>query len=265
METFPPTFAGLQALVARLRGPEGCPWDREQTAASMRHYVLEETYELLEAIDGDDPGPLAEELGDVMFHLAFHIHMAKEEAHFDEAAVFRSVIAKLVRRHPHVFGDRKVDGAQDVLDSWQDLKRAEKGEDDESSILDGIPKSLPALAQAQVIQQRAAGVGFDWEDIGGVLDKVSEELAELADVEDEAEREREMGDLLFSVVNAARWMNIDGEAALRASDERFRQRFAAMEAMSRERSVDLKSLDLDAKEALWQEAKRLSAQARPSG
>ena len=265
METFPPTFAGLQSLVARLRGPEGCPWDREQTAASMRHFVLEETYELLEAIDDGDPGPLTEELGDVMFHLAFHVHLAKEEGHFDEADVFESVIAKLVRRHPHVFGDTKASGAQDVLDSWQDLKRAEKGEDDESSILDGIPKSMPALAQAQVIQQRAAGVGFDWEDPSGVLDKVTEELAELADVEDEAEREREMGDILFSVVNAARWMHIDSEAALRAADERFRQRFATMERLGRERGVDLKSLDLDAKEALWQEAKRLSAEVRPSG
>ncbi len=263
METFPPTFDGLQTLVARLRGPEGCPWDREQTGASMRHYVLEETYELLEAIDGGDPGPLTEELGDVMFHLAFHIHMAKEEGRFDETNVFDSVISKLVRRHPHVFGDRKVAGAQDVLESWQDLKRAEKSEDDESSILDGIPKSLPALAQAQVIQQRAAGVGFDWEDAGGVLDKVAEELAEIADAEDDAEREREMGDLLFSVVNAARWMNIDSETSLRAADERFRQRFATMEALSRERSVDLKSLDLDAKEALWQEAKRLSAPGPP--
>ena len=265
MEPFPPTFAGLQSLVARLRGPEGCPWDREQTGASMRHFVLEETYELLEAIEEDEPGPLAEELGDVMFHLAFQVHMAKEQGHFDEAAVFQSVIDKLVRRHPHVFGDRKADGAQEVLDNWQDLKRAEKDEDDESSILDGIPKSLPALAQAHAIQQRAAGVGFDWEDAGGVLDKVVEELAELADVEDEAEREREMGDLLFSVVNAARWMDIDSEAALRAADERFRQRFATMEKLARQRGVELKSLDLDAKEALWQEAKRLSASSRPSG
>ena len=259
METFPPTFAGLQALVARLRGPEGCPWDREQTGASMRHFVLEETYELLEAIEGGEAGALAEELGDVMFHLVFQVHMAKEEGCFDEAAVFQAVIQKLVRRHPHVFGERKASGAQEVLDSWQDLKRAEKGEEDESSILDGVPKSLPALAQAHAIQQRAAGVGFDWEDAGGVLDKVAEELAELAEVEDEDARERELGDLLFSVVNAARWMDIDSEAALRAADERFRQRFATMERLGRERGVELKSLDLDAKEALWQEAKRLSA------
>ena len=263
METFPPTFAGLQALVARLRGPEGCPWDREQTGASMRHFVLEETYELLEAIDDGGPGPLTEELGDVMFHLVFHIHMAKEEGRFDEAAVFQSVIKKLVRRHPHVFGDRKATGAQDVLDNWQDLKRAERGEDDDGSILDGIPKSMPALAQAHAIQQRVAGVGFDWEDAAGVLDKVAEELAELANAGDEAEREREMGDLLFTVANAARWMNIDSEAALRGTNERVRQRFATMEKLSHERGVELKSLDLDAKEALWQEAKRLSA--RPSG
>ena len=264
METFPPTFAGLQALVARLRGPEGCPWDREQTGPSMRHFVLEETYELLEAIEGGDPGPLIEELGDVMFHLVFHVQMAKEEGRFDEAAVFESVIAKLVRRHPHVFGGRRAAGAQDVLDSWQDLKRAEKGEGDDGSILDGIPKAMPALAQAHAIQQRVAGVGFDWEDASGVLDKVAEELAELADAGDDEEREREMGDLLFTVVNAARWMNVDGEAALRGTNERVRQRFAAMERLGRERGLDLKSLDLDAKEALWQEAKRLSAQARPS-
>ena len=172
METFPPTFAGLQDLVARLRGPEGCPWDREQTGASMRHFVLEETYELLEAIEGDDAGAVAEELGDVMFHLVFQVHMAKEEGRFDEAAVFRSVIDKLVRRHPHVFGDTNASGAQEVLANWQDLKRAEKGEDDDSSILDGVPKSLPALAQAHAIQQRAAGVGFDWEDAGAYVPAV---------------------------------------------------------------------------------------------
>ncbi len=258
MDAFPPTFDGLQALVAGLRGPDGCPWDREQTAASMRSYVLEETYELLEAIEGGDSGPLVEELGDVMFHLAFHVQIAREDGRFDEADVFESVIGKLVRRHPHVFGDRKVSGAREALDSWQDLKRAERPEDDDRSILDGVPRSLPALAQAQVIQQRAAGVGFDWDDSGGALDKVAEEVAEVAHAVCEEERERELGDLLFSIVNAARWMGIDAEAALRGADARFRERFAGMERMSRERGLDLKSLDIDGKEALWQEAKRLT-------
>ena len=256
-DEFPSTFDGLMKLVARLRGPDGCPWDREQTRQSMRHYVLEECYELLEAIDETEAEHIAEEIGDVVFHMAFQVHLGEEEGAFDRKRVYRTVIDKLVRRHPHVFGDAKVSGATEVLDRWQELKRAER-KDDEASALSGVPKEMPALSYAQAIQQRAAGVGFDWEDAEGVMDKVTEELHELSGAESREEKEAELGDLLFSIVNASRWMDIDAEGALRGAGARFRGRFTLMEQLCHDRGTPLKTLALDAKEALWQESKRLT-------
>ena len=256
-DEFPSTFDGLMGLVARLRGPDGCPWDREQTRKSMRHHILEECYELLEAIDEAQPADIAEEIGDVVFHVAFQVHLGEEEGAFDRKRVYRTVIDKLIRRHPHVFGDTKVSGASEVLDRWQELKRAErKGE--ETSALDGLPKEMPALSYAQAIQQRAAGVGFDWEDPEGVMDKVTEELHELSSAVSREEKEAELGDLLFSIVNASRWMGIDAEGALRGAGARFRGRFTIMEQLCRDRGTPLETLTLDAKEALWQESKRLT-------
>jgi tetrapyrrole methylase family protein/MazG family protein len=255
---FTSDFDGLMELVARLREPDGCPWDREQTRRSMRHYILEECYELLEAMDEDRSGHIVEELGDVVFHMAFQIHLGEEEGAFDRERVYRTVIEKLIRRHPHVFGDTKVSGAGEVLDKWQEIKRAErKGED--ASALDGVPKEMPALSYSQAIQQRAAGVGFDWEDASGVMDKVTEELSELSSADSPEEKEAELGDLLFSIVNASRWMGIDAEGALRGAGTRFRGRFAVMEQLCRDRGTPLETLALDAKEALWQESKRLTA------
>ena len=254
---FPTTFDGLMRLVARLRGPDGCPWDEEQTRRSMGRYVLEECYELLEAIDEGDAEDMAEEIGDVMFHLAFQIQLGKEEGAFDEARVLRAIIDKLTRRHPHVFGDTEVSGAREVHDNWQVLKRAEHG-GAELSALAGVPREMPALSHAQAIQERAAGVGFDWEDAGGVLQKVAEELAELEGAGSQEEKEAELGDVLFSIVNASRWMGIDAEGALRRASTRFRRRFAHMERLGRERGSPFAGLTLDQKEALWEEAKRLT-------
>ena len=252
---YPSSFDGLMALVAHLRGPDGCPWDHEQTRASMRNYVREESHELLDAIDEDDAAKIAEELGDVLFHAAFQLMLGAETGEFGEEDVFGGVIEKLVRRHPHVFGDVEVRGSADVLPRWYDIKRQERSDED-SSVLDGVPSSLPALAHAQTIQQRAARVGFDWDDLDGVLRKVVEEVAELREAEDNARARAELGDLLFSVVNACRWLETDAETALRESSDRFRRRFEHMERASAERGVDFEALTLDEKEALWQKAKR---------
>jgi tetrapyrrole methylase family protein/MazG family protein len=219
----------------------------------MKRYVMEECYELIDAMAADDPREIAEEIGDVAFNLAFQIQLAKENGEFEEGAVFATIVEKLTRRHPHVFGDVEVSGSGEVLDNWRQIKKAERGGD--KGILGGVPMALPALAHAQAIQDRAAGVGFDWEDPQGVLQKVNEELEELAEADTPQEREAELGDLLFSIVNAARWMGIDAEAALRGTGQRFRQRFRFMEQMADKDDVTLADLDLEAKEALWQRAK----------
>ena len=252
--TYPSSFNGLMELVAFLRGPDGCPWDREQTRASMRSDVREECHELLDAIDEDDAGGLVEELGDALFHMAFQMRLGDEAGEFTEKDVFSGIIGKLVRRHPHVFADADVSDSDEVLSRWHAIKRQERSDRGEGA-LDGVPKSLPALAHAQTLQERAARVGFDWDDMDGVLRKVTEEIAELRAAEDRAQREAEVGDLLFSLVNACRWLETDAESALRASSARFLRRFEIMERISGERDLSFETLPLDDKEALWQEAK----------
>ena len=253
--SFPSTFDGLLRLAGHLRGPDGCPWDRKQTRESMRRYILEECYELIEAIDDADTDELVEELGDVVFHVAFQALLGRESSAFTEEDVFRSVIDKLVSRHPHVFGDATASDAEEVLAIWQSLKRSER-KDADSSILDGAPEAMPALSYAQGLQERAAGVGFDWEDVPGVLRKVAEELGELEEARSPEELESELGDVLFSVVNVSRWMGVDAESALRGADARFRRRFTLMEQLSRERGISFEGMTLSEKEAFWQEAKR---------
>ena len=253
-QLYPGTYDGLVRLVERLRGPEGCPWDREQTHESLISEFLEECYELVEAVELGDPKSLAEELGDVLFHLLFQVQLGTEAGSFNQGQVLQSLVGKLVRRHPHVFGDVEVSDARQVKDNWEAIKLKEKADDD-VSILVGVPRQMPALAYAQEMQERAARVGFDWEDLRGVLDKVSEELNEMDTAESEAERESEFGDLLFSVVNAARWLGIDAEGALRKANGRFRRRFGTMESLSRERGLSFVDLPLDRKEMLWAEAK----------
>ena len=253
---FPHSYDGLSQLVRHLRAPGGCPWDREQTPSSLRPLLLEECYELIEAIDENDNDALLEELGDVLFHVVLQVQIADEAGLFSQGQIMQTIIQKLVRRHPHVFGDTKVADAREVETNWEVLKQRERGGAD-SSALDGVPGQMPALSYAQAVQQRAARTGFDWEDFSGVLDKVTEELAEIASAPSDGETERELGDLLFSIVNAARWMGVDAEGALRQANRRFYSRFVTMEKLSRDRGLAFRGLSLDEQESLWQEAKAL--------
>jgi MazG family protein len=222
----------------------------------MRRYLLEECYELLEAIDGGDPKGTVEELGDVLFHLAFQVRLGIEEGTFTDEQVFRDVIDKLVRRHPHVFGESRVSSARQVESNWHAIKRQEH-KDREASVLDGVPKEMPALSYAQAIQERAARAGFDWEDVRGVVKKVREELDELQAARSPAEVEAELGDLLFSLVALGRWLGADAEGAVRGAGVRFRRRFSAVEKLSAERGVSVEGLATADKEELWREAKGL--------
>ncbi len=256
MPDYPATYDGVLQLLERLRGPKGCPWDRKQTHQSMTEMLLEECYELIEAIEENNIDEMIEELGDVLFHVAFQARIAEEAKEFTHGQVFEALISKLVRRHPHVFGDVQADDAEQVIANWDAIKRDEKtGSDD--SILDGLPRHMPSLAYAQTVQGRAARAGFDWEDISGALDKVVEELGEINEAQSDEQKEHELGDLLFSIVNASRWMGIDAESALRHANGRFYRRYATMERFSRERGLSFAELPLDEKEALWQEAKAL--------
>ena len=255
-EDYPASYDGLVRLVERLRGPDGCPWDREQTHSSVKRLLLEECYELIEAVELGDPRKMVEELGDVLFHVVFQIQIAKDEGAFSEAQVLGTLVEKLMRRHPHIFGDETVADAREVEANWDAIKRRER-EGTDASILNGVPKQMPALSYAQAVQARAARSGFDWNDFAGVVEKVAEELDELAGADSDAERQHELGDLLFSMVNAIRWLGVDAEGALRQSNSRFFRRFAAMERLSGERSLAFSDLSLDEKEALWQEAKAL--------
>jgi tetrapyrrole methylase family protein/MazG family protein len=249
-------FESLQETIAHLRAPDGCPWDREQTHASLRPHLLEEAYESLEAIDSGDPDALREELGDLLLQIVLQAQIAGEAEDFSMADVVAGIQEKLIRRHPHVFGDLVVDGVEEVLHNWEHLKAGERAEAGEGrGALDGVPLSLPALAQALEIQGRAARLGFDWRTIDGVREKVREEWDELERSEDDVQRSNEVGDLLFAVVNLARWFGVDPEASLRSTNRRFRGRFAAMESAASAAGRRLNDLGLEELDALWREAK----------
>jgi len=252
------SMAALLEVVAHLRAPDGCPWDREQTHLSLRQYLLEETYEVLAALDAEDPTALCEELGDLLLQIVLHAQVALEEGEFKWPDVLHHIVAKLRRRHPHVFGAVQVSGAAEVLVNWDRIKREEQREapaTEAHSLLANVPAALPALARAQAIQERAARVGFDWRDVAGVIAKVREEITELQGAAAE-ERFAELGDLLFALVNLARWLGLDAEAALRAATARFAARFQEMERLAAARGVELGDLSLAAQDALWEEAKR---------
>ncbi|MDY6876809.1 MAG: nucleoside triphosphate pyrophosphohydrolase [Chloroflexota bacterium] len=246
-------FEGLQDTVAHLRAPDGCPWDREQTHDSLRAGLLEEAYEVVAAIDAGDVQALQEELGDLMLQILLHVQIATEEDEFQMAQVIADIDAKLKHRHPHVWGGQRVKGTGDVLRRWEELKREEKG--GERSVLDGVPAVLPALLQANTYGQRAARVGFDWTEVGGVTAKIREEIVEVEAAVTPEEEEAELGDLLFAVVNWARWLEVDPETALRKANARFARRFCGVERMARERGLDMLALTVDGLELLWQEAK----------
>ena len=247
------TYQSLEKVVARLLGPGGCPWDREQTHQSLKRNLLEECYEVMEAIDSGDPKNLAEELGDILLQVAFHIQLAQEEGSFATQDVFNSINEKLIRRHPHVFGDAEARTAEEVKANWEEIKQKERGD---STRLASIPRDLPALAHAQLLQDRASLAGFDWDRLEGVLEKVTEELQELEEAESQEEKEWELGDILFSLVNTGRWINIQVEDSLRQANQRFHRRFTDMEGLCKERSINFADLSIGEKEALWQEAKK---------
>jgi MazG family protein len=256
-------FGELVQIMARLRGPGGCPWDRKQTFDSIKPYLLEETYEVMDAIDrGDWPG-LAEELGDLLLQPVFFAEMAREQGLFDIADSLDSINQKLIRRHPHVFGEAAAETAEDVKTRWDEIKKEEKagrGAPAAESILDAVPRALPALMEADKLGHKAAQVGFEWPDVQGVLAKLQEEARELVEAHttrSHTEVEHELGDLLFNVVNLARFLDVDPEQALRRMNMRFRERFAYIEsAIDREGST-LEAASLDHMEELWQAAKRL--------
>lgn len=245
-------------VIARLRAPDGCPWDKKQTHTSLRPYLLEETYEALAALDKNDLNGLREELGDLMLQIALHAQIASENHSFTISDVLSGISQKIISRHPHVFGDISVKDEHDVVQNWEKLKeieRAENGKTDLNGLLDGIPEILPALAQAQSIQERAARVGFDWPEIKPVLDKVYEELDEVATAPGDKERALELGDLLFAVVNLVRWYKVDAESALRQANMKFRKRFAYIEENAKKNGKELQKMTLKEMDGLWEEAK----------
>jgi tetrapyrrole methylase family protein/MazG family protein len=251
-------FQTLIDIVERLRAPGGCPWDREQTHESLKRNLLEECYEALEAIDREEPRFLAEELGDLLVQVAFHADIARESGEFTLSDVLTSVNRKLVRRHPHVFGDVTVADAREVERNWERLKEEERRQQvGKKSAVEGIPRDLPALTYAQLMQDRVGRVGFEWDDISGVLDKIAEEVEELRRASRHEDKIHELGDLFFVLVNLSRWLNIHAEDALRQANRRFQQRYLKMEELAEQRGLDFARLPLDEKETLWQEAKRL--------
>ncbi len=247
-------FATLVDIIAKLRAPDGCPWDRKQTHASLRENLLEECYEVLEALDSGDPGKLCDELGDLLMQVVLHAQIATEAGEFKLEDVVSSINVKLIHRHPHVFGSLKVKDAEEVAHNWEVLKLEERPAD--TSILASVPKQMPALGYSREIQRRAAWVGFDWEDIDGIIDKLVEEVREFKQADSEEQREQEFGDLLFTLVNVARRLGVDSEAALRQANQRFYRRFAYMDEVCRQRGVSLSELFFDEQNALWDEAKR---------
>ena len=253
-------FQTLVDIVALLRAPGGCPWDREQTHESLKRNLLEEAHEALEAIDGGDPEVLTEELGDLLVQIAFHADIAREAGTFEMGDVVERINRKLIRRHPHVFADEKVSDAREVERNWERIKAEERAASgNRKSPVDGIPASLPALAAAQLMQDRVARAGFEWDDVSGVLDKLTEEVEELRRAETQEEKVHELGDVFFVLVNLSRWIDTHAEDVLRQANNRFRSRYLGMEQLASERGLDFESLPLDEKEELWQEVKRMGA------
>jgi tetrapyrrole methylase family protein/MazG family protein len=247
-------FDSLAAIIARLRAPDGCPWDRQQTHASLRANLLAECYEVLEALDAGDAAKLCEELGDLLLQIVLHAQIAADTGEFAIGDVIRGISQKIVHRHPHVFGNQRVKDADEVMHNWEDLKRQERGED--TSLLASVPSEMPALGYAYEIQRRVARVGFDWADTEGVIDKLVEEVKELRGAKDTSERAHEYGDLLFTLANIIRRDGIDPEAALREANRKFYKRFAYMEKLCRERKKPFHELSFDEQNELWEEAKR---------
>ena len=247
----------------RLRDPGGCPWDRKQTLATLAPYLLEEAHEVAEAVAGDEPNKLCEELGDLLLQIVFMTRVGRENGWFDLDDVCNVISDKMVRRHPHVFGDREVEDADEVLRNWEDIKRDEREGQETNSVLDGVPAALPGLLKAFRMTEKAAAVGFDWRKPADVMTKMREEMDELEHELDDgggaaSDRARdEMGDVLFVMANLARHLGVEPETALQRTNTTFKRRFESMEARARARGDNLRELSLEEQDALWEEAKKL--------
>lgn len=262
-------FEKLVAVQARLRAPKGCPWDREQTHQSLRTYLLEEVYEVLEALDSGNDAKFAEEMGDLLLQIVFHSQIAKEEGRFTVSEVIREIHDKMIRRHPHVFGETRAKDSKEVLRNWEQIKAQErhakgegttggKGRAGASSLLDGVSRALPATLEGFQLARRAARIGFDWDNASGVIAKMREEANELEAAlkgEESTKVEEELGDLLFAAVNVARFLHVDPEIALKNANAKFARRFRAMEETAREGGREFKDLPRDEMEALWDATK----------
>ena len=275
-------FESLVALQARLRAPNGCPWDREQTHESLRTYLVEETYEVLDALEGGDAAKFADELGDLLLQIVFHAQLAAEARKFDIADVIEQIYTKMVRRHPHVFGNVRAETSAQVLKNWEQLKSEERTKEDRAknknarapaaaaSILDAVPRSLPALLEAHQLTRRAANVGLDWTDVNGIFDKLAEETAELKQLLASGDGrpedlEEEVGDLLFVGVNLARFLGFDAEIALKKANRKFARRFREMERIAAARGHVLSGLSAAELDALWNEVKSAGAAENKAG
>lgn len=256
------TFTGMMQLTRRLRGPGGCPWDREQTNASLKPYLLEEAYEVLEALDSGDPELIAEEFGDLLYQISIHAQVGAEAGLFTVEDIIQNIMVKLIGRHPHVFGDMRLDSAQDVRHAWESFKQRQKPR--RASVLEEIPRGLPALPQSNLMQKRAASIGFEWPAIDEVFAKLAEELGELhREIDGGGPRQRlrdELGDIFFVMVSVARHLRLDPEEALRLANRKFATRFSGVEQLAAARGLELRALSLDELDVLWREAKQSTAQ-----
>ena len=248
-------FEELVSIVTKLRGPDGCPWDKEQTHASLLPFFLEEAYEVIETVDEENWETLSEELGDILLHAIFQTSIGEENGEFTLKETLKGINEKLVRRHPHVFGDKQANSAFHAKQNWEAAKQKEKGRE---SRLDGVPKTLPALIRAQRLQQKAAYVGFDWKEIEPVWEKIHEELAELREAHSEGDKEHiaeEMGDLFFALVNLSRFLDIPAEDALRKTNEKFTSRFRLVEKELERRGSAVDESSLEEMDEIWEQSK----------
>lgn len=245
-------FSTLRSLISRLRAPKGCPWDRSQTHQTLKPYLIEECYEVIDATDGGDPQKLKEELGDLLLQIMLHAQIGDEENSFNIEDVIASISSKIIHRHPHVFGNVKASTKEEVLENWQLLKQQENGP---KSILAGLSKSMPALLYSQTMQHRVAQAGFDWREVDGVIEKLVEEVSELKNVTDSKQRSEEFGDIIFTLCNIARRVDINLEEALRGTNDRFCCRFSLMEEFCRARGIKFEQLSFEEQNSLWVKAK----------
>lgn len=251
-------FSDLVALMTMLRGPGGCPWDRKQTTESLKPFLVEECYEVIDALDEGSPDKIREELGDLLFQIIFHARLAEEKGQFTISDVIRAIIEKMTRRHPHVFGDARLGTDKEVLANWEEIKKQEKGYGERKSILEGIPRHLPSLLRAHSLQERAARVGFDWRRIEEALPKLDEEITEFKEslkTKDAEGIEEELGDIFFMLVNISRFLGINPEEALRKTISKFIYRFRYIEENAADAGKSLSDMTLDEMETLWQESK----------